>query len=179
MAKKKTKKKKPKTLKAWKRKLERCNRYYQTHGYYYKPNPRKAGGKSINCCGFAFRSLYHFGVIPVSCIYAYTYHGRLTGPGAATIKRLCDYKIVDMPIGKAIKEGKVLPGDIVGYRRRLNGKWAAHTEVYKGIATINGKKYLKFYNYAPNFRKTNGVNYRPLDYSREVGCVIRIKNLVR
>ena len=167
------------TLKDWKRKLEKCNKYYQSHGYYYNSNPKKRGGKSINCCGFAFRALYHFGVIPKSCIYAYTYHGRLKGDGAATIKKKCEYKIFDMPIGKAIAQGKVLPGDIVGYRKRLDGKWAAHTEVYKGKCTHDGQRCLKFYNYAPNFRKTNGVNYRPLDYAREVGCVIRIKGLVR
>ena len=165
--------KKPKTLKAWKRKLERCNRYYQTHGYYYNPNPKKHGGKSLNCCGFPFRALYHFGVIPKDCIYAYTYHGRLKGQGIGKIKKLCDYIIIDMPIGKAIAQGKVLPGDIVGYK---NG---AHTEVYKGKCTRDGKRMLKFYNYNPKFRETNGVAYRPLSYDRPVGCVIRIKNLVR
>lgn len=171
--------KKQKTLKAWKRKLERCNKYYITHGYYYNSNPKRVGGKSINCCGFPFRALYHFGVIPKECIFAYTKKGRLVGQGAGTIKKLCHYEIIDMPIGQAIKEGKVLPGDIVGYRRQLNGKWAAHTEVYKGIATKDGKKYLKFYNYGPGFRERNGVAYRPLSYPREVGCIIRIKKLVR
>lgn len=172
-------KSKKKTLKQWKRKLERCNKYYMKHGYFYNSNPARRGGKSINCCGFPFRVLYHFGVIPRECIYAYTWHGRLKGKGAAKIKKLCEYKVVDMPIGKAIKEGKVLPGDIVGYRRQLNGKWAAHTEVYKGICIHNGEKMLKFYNYSPDFRKRNGVSYRPLDYKREVGCIIRIKGLVR
>ena len=168
-----------KTLKMWKRKLERCNKYYITHGYFYNSNPRKRGGKSINCCGFAFRALYHFGIIPKSCIYAYTYHGRLRGQGAEKIKKLCEYKIIDMPIGKAIKEGKVLPGDIVGYRKQLNGRWAAHTEVYKGVCRKWGKKYLKFYNYGRDFRKRNGVSYRPLNYARECGCIIRIKGLKR
>lgn len=164
---------KKKTLKAWKRKLERCNRYYQTHGYFYNSNPRKRGGKSINCCGFAFRCLYHFGVIPKDCIYAYTYHGRLKGQGAAKIKKLCDYIIIDMPIGEAIAKGLVKPGDIVGYK---NG---AHTEVYKGKCRKNGELKLKFYNYGPKFRLTNGVAYRPLNYDRVCGCVIRIKNLDR
>lgn len=171
----KAKKPKPKekTLKAWKRKLERCNKYYQSHGYYYNSNPRKKGGKSINCCGFPFRCLYHFGEIPKSCIYAYTKHGRLKGQGASIIKKKCIYKIIDMPIGKAIKKGLVKPGDIVGYS---NG---AHTEVYKGKCRKNGKLVLKFYNYGRKFRQTNGVAYRSLDYSRPVGCIIRIKGLMR
>ena len=165
--------KRTKTLKQWKRKLEKCNRYYQSHGYYYNSNPKKKGGRSINCCGFAFRALYHFGEIPWSCVYAYTYHGRLKGDGASTIRKKCEYHIVDMPIGKAIAQKKVLPGDIVGYK---NG---AHTEVYKGKCTRDGERRLKFYNYNPQFRKTNGVNYRSLDYDRVCGCVIRIKNLER
>lgn len=168
-----------KTLIAWKKKLKACNKYYLQHGYFYNSNPRKRGGKSINCCGFAFRSLYHFGVIPKDCIYAYTYHGRIKGSGAGKIKKLCTYKIIDMPIGKAIEKGLVLPGDIVGYRKTLSGKWAAHTEVYAGKVKKNGKTVLKFYNYGPDFKKCNGVNYRPLAYKREVGCVIRIKNLDR
>lgn len=168
-----------KTLKKWKRKLVRCNKYYLSHGYYYNSNPRKKGGKSINCCGFAFRALYHFGVIPKSAIFAYTKRGRLVGSGAGIIKKNCIYRIIDMPIGKAIKEGKVLPGDIVGYRRQLNGKWAAHTEVYKGVCKKDGKKCLKFYNYGPDFRGRKGVSYRPLSYPREVGCIIRIKHLER
>ncbi len=176
MTKKKTKRK---TWKGWKRKLERCNKYYLTHGYFYDHNPRRRGGRSINCCGFAFRALYHYGVIPKSCIYAYTWHGRLKGPGAATIKRLCDYKIIDMPAGEAVRRGILLPGDIVGYRRQVNGKWAAHTEVYKGVCRKNGKKMLKFYNYGPGFRERRGVSYRPLSWTREVGCIIRIKNLER
>lgn len=162
-----------KTLKDWKRKLERCNKHYQTHGYYYNSNPKKKGGKSINCCGFAFRALYHFGEIPKNCIYAYTKHGRLKGQGANTIKKKCIYKIIDMPIGKAIEKGLVKPGDIVGYS---NG---AHTEVYKGKCKKNGETVLKFYNYGKKFRQTNGVAYRPLSYDRPVGCVIRIKNLDR
>ena len=164
---------KQKTLKDWKRKLERCNKYYQSHGYYYNSNPKKKGGKSINCCGFPFRALYHFGVIPKECIYAYTYHGRLKGQGAAIIKQKCDYIIVDMPFYKAVKLGLVKPGDIIGYK---NG---AHTEVYKGVCVKNGKKYFKFYNYGPKFRQTNGVSYRSMKYDRPVGCVIRIKNLDR
>ena len=167
------------TLKAWKRKLERCNKYYQTHGYYYNSNPKKKGGKSINCCGFAFRCLYHFGIIPKSAIWAYTKRGRLVGQGAGTIKKKCIYKTVDMPIGKAIAKGIILPGDIVGYRKTLSGKWASHTEVYKGKCRKGGKLVLKFYNYGPNFRKTNGVEYRALDYAREVGCFIRIRDLDR
>lgn len=168
-----------KSLKNWKRKLERCNKYYQTHHYYYNSNPRKSGKRAINCCGFAFRCLYHFGVISRDAIYAYTWHGRLKGQGASEIRKKCIYKIIDMPIGKAIEEGKVLPGDIVGYRKRLNGKWAAHTEVYKGKCRRGGEVYLKFYDYSPDFRKTNGVKYRPLNYKREVGCIIRIRNLER
>ena len=163
---------KTRTLKSWKRKLERCNKYYQSHGYYYNSNPRKKGGKSINCCGFPFRALYYYGVIPKDCIYAYTKHGRLKGQGAAIIKQKCDYIIVDMPFYKAVKKGLVKPGDIIGYK---NG---AHTEVYKGVCRKNGKKYFKFYNYNPNFRETNGVAYRSMKYDRPVGCVIRIKGLV-
>lgn len=171
--------KKPKTLKKWKRKLERCNKYYISHGYFYNPNPKRRGGKSINCCGFAFRCLYHFGEIPKSSIYAYTWHGRLKGQGIEAIKKSCIYKIIDLPIGEAIRKGLVLPGDIVGYRRTLSGKWAAHTEVYKGVCIHDGKKRLKFYNYGPGFKGRNGVSYRPLGYKREVGCIIRIKDLKR
>ncbi len=178
--KKKEKKIKKKiTLKYWKKYLTKWNWFYLRNGYFYDSNPRKRGGKSINCVGFPMRVLYHLGIIPKYCIYAYTKRGRLVGQGASIIKRRCTYKIIDMPIGKAIKKGLVKEGDIVGYRRRLDGKWAAHTEVYKGKVTRNGKRMLKFYNYAPDFRKRKGVSYRPLDYKREVGCIIRIKGLVR
>ena len=166
--------KKPKTLKAWKRKLERCNKYYQTHGYYYNPNPKKHGGKSINCCGFAFRCLYHFGVISKNSIYAYTYYGKLKGQGVSEIKKKCYVnEKINMPFNEAVEKGLIKPGDIVGYKDN------PHTEVYKGIRDKKGKKEYKFYNYNPKFRETNGVAYRPLSYDRPVGCVIRIKNLVR
>ena len=170
-------KSKKKTLKRWKRKLERCNKYYMKHGYFYNSNPARRGGKSINCCGFAFRVLYHYGEIPRECIYAYTWHGRLKGKGAAKIKKKCIYKVIDMPFAEAERKGLIKPGDIIGYRRQVNGRWAAHTEVYKGIAVKNGKKYYKFYNYGPDFRKRNGVSYRPMNWSREVGCIVRIRGL--
>ena len=99
------KKQKKRTLKSWKRKLERCNKYYLSHHYRYNCNPRKAGRKTINCCGFAFRVLYHYGVIPKECIYAYTKRGRLVGQGAGKIKKLCDYHIVDMGFDEAYKKG--------------------------------------------------------------------------
>ena len=163
---------KEKTLKAWKRKLERCKKDYQTHGYYYNSNPRKKGGKSLNCCGFALRALYHFGVIPKSAIYAYTKKGKLMGPGAGLIKKACYYKEdINLPFWKAVEKGIVKPGDIIGYK---NG---AHTEPYKGKCKHGGKTMYKFYNYNPKFRQTNGVAYRPLDYDRPVGCIIRIRNL--
>lgn len=167
------------TLKQWKKTLRKLNRYYLNNGYHYNSNPKKAGGKTINCVGFPMRALYHLGIIPKKCIYAYTSRGRLVGTGAATIKKKCTYKKIDMPFYKAVNKGKILPGDIVGYRKTLSGKWAAHTEIYIGIVEHNGKRMHKFWNYSPDFRQRRGVSYRPLKYKRLVGCIIRIKNLVR
>jgi hypothetical protein len=175
--KKKTKakaKKKAKTLKAWKKCLQKWNKYYQTNGYFYNPNPKKRGGKSINCCGFCFRGLYHFGILPKTCIYAYTKHGKLMGQGASIIRKVCYVREdINMPFYKAVEAGLVKPGDIIGY---ANG---AHTEIWKGDCKHGGKMTHKFYNFGPNFRKTNGVAYRPMDYDRPVGCIIRIKDLQR
>ena len=169
-----------KTLKSWKKCLEKWKKYYLTHGYFYNSNPKKRGGKSINCVGFCLRSLYHFGEIPKSAIYAYTKRGRLVGPGADIIRKKCEViEGIDMPFYKAVKKGLVKPGDIIGYTKTLKGKWAAHTEIWKGDCEHDGKMTHKFYNWGPNFRKTNGVEYRPMNYKREVGCVIRIKNLKR
>lgn len=171
---KKAKKPKQLTLKAWKKCCAKWNKYYQSHGYYYYSNPRKRGGKSINCCGFAFRCLWHFGIIPKAAIYAYTKKGKLTGPGAGLIKKACYYKEdINLPFWKAVEKGIVKPGDIIGY---ANG---AHTEPYKGVCIKNGRKCHKFYNYNPKFRQTNGVAYRPMNYDRKVGCIIRIKGLKR
>lgn len=165
---------KEKTLKAWKKNCQEWNKYYQSHGYYYYYNPKKKGGKSLNCCGFCFRCLYHFGEIPKAAIYAYTKRGKLMGPGAGLIKKACIYKDkINLPFHEAVEKGLVKPGDIIGYADN------AHTEIYKGKCEHNNEITHKFYNYNPRFRETNGVAYRPLNYSRKVGCVIRIKNLKR
>ena len=170
----KAKKPKPKekTLKAWKKNCQEWNKFYQSHGYYYNSNPRKKGGKSLNCCGFALRCLYHFGEIPKAAIYAYTKRGKLKGQGAGLIRKACTVKEnLNVPFHKAVESGLVKPGDIIGYR---NG---AHTEIYKGKCKHDGKTTYKFYNYGTKFRQTNGVAYRSLKYSRPVGCIIRIKGL--
>ena len=172
----KAKKPKPKekTLKAWKKNCQEWNKYYQSHGYYYYYNPKKKGGKSLNCCGFCFRCLYHFGEIPKAAIYAYTKRGKLMGPGAGLIKKACIYKDkINLPFHEAVEKGLVKPGDIIGYADN------AHTEIYKGKCEHNNEITHKFYNYNPRFRETNGVAYRPLNYGRKVGCVIRIKGLKR
>lgn len=96
------------------------------------------------------------------------------GPGAGLIKKACIYKDrINLPFHEAVEKGIVKPGDIIGY---ANG---AHTEIYKGKCKHDGKTTYKFYNYNPKFRETNGVAYRPLNYDRKVGCVIRIKGLKR
>ncbi len=169
---KKPEKPKELTLKAWKKHCAKWNKYYQSHGYYYNSNPRRKGGKSLNCCGFALRCLYHFGIITKASIYAYTKRGKLKGPGAGLIKKACYYEEgINLPFWKAVEKGIVKPGDIIGY---ANG---AHTEIYKGKCEHDKKMTHKFYNYGKKFRQTNGVAYRSMKYDRKVGCVIRIKNL--